>query len=159
MPYANPEEKKANGAQYRLARRCLLAAKQRDYYQQNRKTVDAQHHAYLNQRPLLRRALAFANTSNRRAAKFGVSGKLYARNVIKLDGACVYCDGEAIGWDHVVALALGGSNSIDNIVRACTLCNKQKGNKSVAEFQVFRKQEKKRTKRAHRPRSALTLNP
>lgn len=44
-------------------------------------------------------------------------------------GACRYCQRSdcPVEIDHVVPIALGGSNRIGNLVVACDLCNRRKG--------------------------------
>lgn len=42
-------------------------------------------------------------------------------------GACRYCQEDADCIDHVVPLALGGTNATRNLVAACTPCNGRKG--------------------------------
>jgi len=56
------------------------------------------------------------------------------------DGFCHYC-GEWIGIgyltvDHVVPLSNGGSNTIDNIVPACSHCNFSKGSSSYPVYLI-----------------------
>lgn len=41
-------------------------------------------------------------------------------------GLCVYCLSEATQRDHIVSLAAGGSNYIENLVPACGSCNGSK---------------------------------
>lgn len=53
-------------------------------------------------------------------------------DVFKRDGfTCVYCGGQPpkviLHCDHVVAVANGGENEIDNLVTACDACNMGKG--------------------------------
>ena len=55
---------------------------------------------------------------------------------------CAYCkragtneldpDGKTWHMDHVVALANGGDDSVDNLVKSCQFCNLSKGTKSVS---------------------------
>lgn len=52
--------------------------------------------------------------------------------VFKRDGfTCAYCGGQppkvVLHCDHVIAVASGGSNDIDNLVTACDACNLGKG--------------------------------
>jgi hypothetical protein len=59
-------------------------------------------------------------------------GKKLRFEVFKRDGfTCVYCGGQppkvVLHCDHVVAVANGGTNDIDNLVTACDACNLGKG--------------------------------
>jgi hypothetical protein len=59
-------------------------------------------------------------------------GKKMRFEVFKRDGfTCVYCGGQppkvVLHCDHVVAVANGGTNDIDNLVTACDACNLGKG--------------------------------
>jgi 5-methylcytosine-specific restriction endonuclease McrA len=49
---------------------------------------------------------------------------------------CAYCPNTATSLDHVVPLARGGSNDIDNLVPACFGCNLRKGARSLLQFMV-----------------------
>ena len=58
-----------------------------------------------------------------------------ARSIVfaRDDYACVYCGARdrSLHCDHVLALANGGSNAIENLATACAPCNAKKGAKSV----------------------------
>lgn len=42
--------------------------------------------------------------------------------------SCAYCGAaERLEWEHVIPLAAGGRDTIDNLVRACRSCNAAKG--------------------------------
>lgn len=49
---------------------------------------------------------------------------------------CKYCGIKKakMQYDHVIPLSKGGTNHWWNIVRACELCNKSKGNKSLEDW-------------------------
>jgi 5-methylcytosine-specific restriction enzyme A len=51
-------------------------------------------------------------------------------------GKCWYCGvaRSLLTIDHVVPLVAGGSNHIDNLVGACSVCNSTKGNMSELTF-------------------------
>lgn len=85
--------------------------------------------------PDLARAANAANHANITARKYGVPGRLTRAEVLPLlSQPCHYCGrppggvgrSEAIGIDHVVAMANGGANVIGNVVAACGSCNKSK---------------------------------
>ncbi len=68
----------------------------------------------------------------------------YGRRIIKeylyklQAGICVYCESlmtlKAATIDHVVPVTRGGSDAIDNLVGCCIRCNKEKGERTLAEF-------------------------
>lgn len=66
------------------------------------------------------------------------------RNVLIRDNwTCAYC-GKALtpgnaSKDHVIPLSKNGKNTIDNIVAACRACNRNKGNHSCQEVNMFPK--------------------
>jgi 5-methylcytosine-specific restriction endonuclease McrA len=109
-------------AAYRAAHRELLAEKQR---------------AYMAAHPDVWRAAY----RNRRARERGASGSHTAADVAaqraRQKGCCYWC-GERVGRhyhvDHVVPLALGGSNGPENLVIACPHCNTSKGAKHPMEW-------------------------
>lgn len=52
------------------------------------------------------------------------------------DGAS-YTIPAGVGWatiDHVVPIARGGTNDLENLVLACSDCNTRKGTKAYSEF-------------------------
>jgi len=51
------------------------------------------------------------------------------------DYSCAYCGKQvALTVDHVVPLASGGSNNIENIVPACLSCNCSKGSREMLSW-------------------------
>ncbi len=49
-------------------------------------------------------------------------------------GRCAYCGGTATSVDHVVPKSRGGRHVWDNVVAACSRCNRVKADRSVAEL-------------------------
>jgi hypothetical protein len=49
---------------------------------------------------------------------------------------CQYCFsvGGKLECDHVIPISKGGTNNMDNLITSCRKCNRQKKDKSVAEF-------------------------
>ncbi len=52
---------------------------------------------------------------------------------------CVYCfslvkSGTNLNWDHYIPIALGGENSLGNIVPSCSSCNNKKNKRTPKEF-------------------------
>lgn len=58
----------------------------------------------------------------------------WLERLAEFNGLCAYCLNVADTKDHVVALAVGGSDSIDNVVPACLSCNLTKGTKSIGSL-------------------------
>jgi len=56
--------------------------------------------------------------------------------VLRRDGhTCYYCgEGGATHVDHIVPMASGGGDEMDNLVAACARCNQRKGSKSLQAF-------------------------
>lgn len=75
-----------------------------------------------------------AKNANRRAAIYGVAGRINTADVraILAVGVCHYCErplgenGEMYGLDHVIPMERGGANDRTNIVAACHSCNASK---------------------------------
>ena len=82
-----------------------------------------------------------AYASNRRARERGACGSHSASDVAdqlrRQRRRCFWCDGLLRGFyhaDHVVPLALGGSDGPENIVIACPRCNQTKSAKHPMDF-------------------------
>lgn len=59
----------------------------------------------------------------------------------KYNGHCAYC-GKMIEYDdmtidHINPLSKGGNNDLANTIPSCQLCNNQKADRSIEEFQAF----------------------
>jgi hypothetical protein len=78
-----------------------------------------------------RRAFGFVTvTYNKlRAGKLNPTAILTENKRLIAEGkSCAYCGATGrLEWEHVIPLALGGPDSIDNLVRACRSCNAAKG--------------------------------
>lgn len=73
-----------------------------------------------------------AKNANRAAARYGAPGLLTTTDVdavLPADAVCMYCSGthRRMTIDHRVPLALGGSNTRENIGPCCLPCNASKG--------------------------------
>jgi len=69
-----------------------------------------------------------ARTANVAAVKYGAPGRLVVADIRALwdrQPACVSC-GNGRGVDHIKALALGGTNTPDNLQNLCPPCNRTK---------------------------------
>jgi 5-methylcytosine-specific restriction endonuclease McrA len=127
-------KKLAKDARYRERHRAERSADQRAYYAAHRDERDAAVRAWQSTRPWSYIAIKFANSSNARARRLGATGKLYGREVKLIVGPCRYCGGAQARWDHLIPLARGGTNTIDNLVPCCIACNKTKGNRTPDQW-------------------------
>ena len=119
---ANPEKEKARTAAYRA----------------NNKEKDAARKAlYTKQNPDVVRAIA----SRRRARVRGAEGTHSSEDIQKLfslqRGLCAVCQTDISGKnhvDHVMPLALGGTNDKTNLQLLCPTCNHSKSSKHPIDF-------------------------
>lgn len=76
-----------------------------------------------------------ARASRNRARRKAAPGTHTAAELLELHasylGICVYCGGPADTTDHIVPIAAGGSNGIENLVPACERCNKSKKDRAL----------------------------
>lgn len=63
----------------------------------------------------------------------GVTEQQWREIVDCFDGRCAYCLCKAsdLQQEHVIAVALGGEHSPDNVVPACRVCNASKRNRTL----------------------------
>jgi len=119
---ANPEKERARTAAYRNANKAKDAARKADYARKNPEVV---------------RAIA----SRRRARVKGVGGSHTGNDIKQLlqlqKGRCAVCRIDirpAYHVDHVVPVALGGSNDKANLQLLCPTCNHSKSAKHPIDF-------------------------
>lgn len=62
--------------------------------------------------------------------------KVRAAVFLRDDFTCVYCGhrGGNLECDHVIPIARGGGNGLDNLVTSCPPCNRAKGSKLLSEW-------------------------
>ena len=119
---ANPNNKRANDAAWHLRNQDRVKARKAAWYKENP-------------------CANIAHSHNRRARKLKVGGKLsigLRSKLFKLQqGKCVCC-GEPLGksphLDHRMPLALGGTNTDDNMQLLRKTCNLQKSVKHPVDF-------------------------
>lgn len=75
----------------------------------------------------------------RRARKFNAEGSHTVEGLkskyAEYNNRCVYCGSSGkLVEDHVIPLARGGKDSIDNIYPSCSKCNGRKGKKTYVEY-------------------------
>lgn len=124
---ANPEKRRESYAKYRAA---------------NPDKVKAREAAWVAANPEARRV----HRQNRRARKMDNGGKLstdLAERLLKLQrGKCACGCKQSLGddyhLDHILPLALGGTNTDDNIQLLRQRCNNQKSAKHPVDFMQSR---------------------
>lgn len=79
--------------------------------------------------------------AKRKALAYGAGGTYTWTEVIRLfikfGRCCAYCRQPVLGQpepDHVVPLSRGGSNSVTNILPACSTCNNSKSDRTPSEW-------------------------
>lgn len=66
------------------------------------------------------------------------------KSIFKRDNyTCKYCGvvGGRLEADHIIPFSKGGGNDLKNLTTSCIKCNRQKKNKSVKEFNIWRKNQ------------------
>ncbi len=108
-----------------------INTKARQDYKNRPEYYSAKNHLYVVRHPEAGKLRTL-----RRRAKQKNGGKIPTKREI-LDlwgsylGLCVYCTDKAEHLDHVVPIALGGTNDLDNLVPACAHCNHSKKDKQL----------------------------
>ena|SRR5258706_11475115 len=120
----------------RVAYRAKDAVYAKEYRANNRERINANLRRYFKENPEVNRIGA----RKRRAVVRGCEGTHTKAQILELlsaqQGRCVYCKVDLTKYhaDHVLPLALGGSNWISNIQLLCPSCNQRKHAKHPAEF-------------------------
>lgn len=105
--------------------------------QKVRESNDAWAAAHPNESAAIRRAWHARRRARECGAGEGCSSADIQTQYERQRGCCFWCH-EKVGndyhVDHVMPLALGGSNSKENIVIACPVCNRSKAAKHPMDF-------------------------
>lgn len=135
---------KAQTYEWRAKNRATAAKIQRDYRNRHPERVKAAVDAWLAANPDYER-----ERSSRRAkqnpeihaarARAHRLKKTRCEVAAILNSPCAYCGGVATEIDHVVPLSRGGGNEMTNLAPACRRCNSSKGNRSLEEWNEFRR--------------------
>jgi len=105
------------------------------HYRVNREKILEYHKRYFEEHP----SAQGRYRANRRARMASAGGSFTGEELRlkyeEYDNRCVYCGSNgSLTSDHMVPLARGGSNTIDNIVPACFKCNNEKHTLTSEEF-------------------------
>jgi 5-methylcytosine-specific restriction endonuclease McrA len=137
---ANPERCREFSAKYRRSDRGKAATERWLKIRDPRRRQAAARRYYLKN---LERYRGYAR--NRRATQRGASGRHTKDDIAAIAKSqrwrCIYCPASikrAYNADHIMPLALGGSNDKTNIQLLCPRCNKSKGAKHPIQFAMSR---------------------
>lgn len=128
--------------EYQRNRRWWVANKEymqtyrRNYYTVNREKEQANNALWRRNNPILWALIQKTSGHNRRAKLRGAHTHKEWSSLVKTTGykclAC-WCGGNenTLHRDHIVSLAHGGANTIDNIQPLCASCNHRKRSRSI----------------------------
>lgn len=133
----NAEKRKALQDSWRLQNLDRQRQYKQDWYLTNKERVVKKHNDWRAKNP----SSLVVYSENRRARKRLVGGKLTSGLSLKLfalqKGKCACCKkplGSDYHMDHIMPLALGGTNTDDNIQLLRAVCNRQKRAKHPVDF-------------------------
>jgi 5-methylcytosine-specific restriction endonuclease McrA len=141
----NPERAREAMRRWRRAHPDLHNAESRQFYARHKDRKNAAIAAYHLANPAVRQT----SWERRRGRLLNASGTYSTEEWLTLvanyGGRCGYCGLEAsLEADHRIPLARGGSNSIENIIPACSSCNRRKHMLTEPEFRARLAAEKRR---------------
>lgn len=135
--YANREEINKERREYRIANREAVNLLSRRYYAENRDWLRAQSKAWRDRNQEKVRACR----SNAKAIRRAAYGRLTANIIPRLfklqRGKCACCGkplGDNYHLDHIMPIALGGTNIDSNVQLLRAECNHQKHAKHPVDF-------------------------
>lgn len=139
---ANPEKRKATNTAWVSSNHDKVKASSAKWRAANPDNKKAHNRKWSSANPEAGRAY----NRNRRARKreaggklsSGLSDKLFALQRGKCACGCLQPLGDDFHMDHVMPLALGGSNTDDNMQLLRSICNRQKHAKHPVEFMQSR---------------------
>lgn len=131
----NQERISAQHKAYYQANREQILARVKSYYEQNREKAIAYQLAYCRANPD-----KVADRAKLREDRMAENGGSHTQEELQAKFAefgnvCVYCGtSERVGIDHMIPVARGGTDGIENIVPACKSCNSKKYTRTAEEF-------------------------
>jgi hypothetical protein len=116
-------------------------------YQQNKEAYNARSKVWYKKNPCLRYEYKKRREANIKNLKSDGHTQAEKHQYWKDQGIdpkrCTYCDDWHTKWpnnwktsigDHVIPVSRGGSNTLDNLMPACSTCNSKKGPKLLSEW-------------------------
>lgn len=139
---SNPEKEKARNANYHAANKDKVRAKDAKWYAANaeKKRADVAAWAAENREAKLIQNHNYRARANATGGKLssGLAGKLFKLQRGKCACGCKQPLGADYHRDHIMPLALGGTNTDDNMQLLRSTCNQQKYKKHPVEFMQSR---------------------
>lgn len=136
----NKERRKQKDKRYREQNKEKIKEYERQYRTQNRERMATRDLAKYRENP----TPILAKNRGRKALRRNAEGVHTATDIETIydnqSGNCAYCSAALRGVydvDHVIPLAVGGSNWPDNLCCACKPCNRRKGCMTGEEFCRF----------------------
>ncbi len=134
---ANPEKMKAKNSAYYAANSSRAKSIAAAYYAKNSAKVNARNSVWRAMNPDARRIMG-QNRRSRKRMNGGILSRGLAKKLFTLQKGKCPCCGQSLGdnyhLDHIIPLALGGSNADDNIQLLRSICNLQKHAKHPIDF-------------------------
>lgn len=140
----NRDEARGVRARYQADNRDKARERSARYYAENTDNVRKRVAQYQADNPDKKRAKDHRRRARKRAAEGTHTAAEMREQFTRQKGVCYYCDCKLIHpfepkpkttvkrvahWEHIIPLARGGRNSLDNLVWACANCNLSKNDK------------------------------
>ena len=138
---ANAEKCRQRGIRYREEHRAAVLKAKKEWYRKHRQEVIDRMTAWRAANPDRARGINTAACHRRRARKASVAGHWNATDLRVLSAilgdACLRCGSmKSVTIDHVIPLALGGSNHPTNLQPLCRSCNNSKQARSRSDYRT-----------------------
>ena len=146
---AFPEKVKAQKRAYYLKNKARISKYAADRYAANPESAKVRIAEWQKNNPdRVRASMAIAKTNRRMREKTPHEEATKIKRIISREHrrkrhVCYWCKSRFIGAfhaDHILALALGGTNTADNICISCPTCNYRKGPKPLTQLHFLNQQ-------------------
>lgn len=141
--YINKKRKKAlSDKRYYEKNKEKIKKYKHEYYLKNKDKIINRNRKWRKNNPVKYKLQNKKSKSKRRKKIYGATGSFTKEELLQRykfqKGLCYWClepiSKTSFHADHLIALANGGGNSINNIVCSCERCNLRKGSKKVDEW-------------------------
>lgn len=134
----NKARRKAIVDRYYEKNKAVILERQAKFYVENKERLGKRNALWKKTNPEQSRRQSSIRRAKLRASSGDHTVTEIRRLLVRQKNACAVCRCD-IGKkkhtvDHIVPLARGGSNAIENIQLLCATCNKQKGTKDAVQF-------------------------